>query len=130
MSSPSAPKRPWTDFATDIIDNVRKINRVTERVHSLDEFVADSNEDVRRQVILSLQAIGEAARKINIDVALQELYPKVPWSAMRRLRNELVHRYWFVELDDVWRTVDEEVAVWLREVQYMLDTKGTGDTRK
>jgi uncharacterized protein with HEPN domain len=54
-----------------------------------------------------LKIIGEAAN--HIPDSIQEKYLKVPWFEMKGMRNVLVHEYFGVDIDVLWRTVKEDL---------------------
>jgi uncharacterized protein with HEPN domain len=58
-------------------------------------------------VVRNLEVIGEAARHIPDDV--QTRFPDVPWVEMKGMRNILIHEYFGVSLEIVWKTVRENL---------------------
>jgi uncharacterized protein with HEPN domain len=46
--------------------------------------------------------------------------PSVPWTQIVRMRNRLVHAYFDVDADIVWRTATEEVPALLPALQGAL----------
>jgi len=60
-----------------------------------------------RSVLQCLQVIGEAATRVGAET--RESLPELPWADMVAMRNRLVHAYWDVDLDIVWRTVVEDL---------------------
>jgi uncharacterized protein with HEPN domain len=58
-------------------------------------------------VIRALEVIGEAAR--HIPGTLREKYADVPWEDMVGMRSKLIHDYFGVDLNVVWRTVHEDL---------------------
>jgi uncharacterized protein with HEPN domain len=67
--------------------------------------------DNDRMLVLSLvkeiEIIGEAATKISEDCR-REL-PEIPWRNIVTMRNRLIHGYFDINLDIVWKTVAEEL---------------------
>ena len=65
----------------------------------------DLNAD--RQLVLSLvkdiEIVGEAATRVS-EPARRRL-PEMPWERIVGMRNRLVHAYFDVNLDIVWKTV-------------------------
>lgn len=77
--------------------------------------------DTRTQfaVIRALEIIGEAAR--HIPPAIQRIYPQVPWLDMQGMRNVLIHEYFGVDRQILWRTVQEDIPPLGVEVRKILD---------
>jgi uncharacterized protein with HEPN domain len=65
--------------------------------------------DVKTQdsVIRRLEILGEAARRILESLRLS--LPAVPWRAMIRMRNFLIHEYDDVDPGFVWDTVQNDL---------------------
>lgn len=56
---------------------------------------------------MSIGIIGEAASKISQEN--RETYSEIPWSQIIGMRNRLIHAYFEVNLDILWRVAIEEV---------------------
>jgi uncharacterized protein with HEPN domain len=98
------PRRTYTDYLEDIL---------TAATHAA-QFVAGIGLDTFRQdtekvyaVTRALEIIGEAARQIPPSV--QAAYPHVPWQEMIGMRNVVIHEYFGVDHDVLWRTVHEDL---------------------
>lgn len=67
--------------------------------------------DRDRQLVLALshaiQIIGEAASRVSETT--REAAPDVPWRLIINMRHRIVHDYYRINLDVLWRTVREEV---------------------
>jgi len=53
--------------------------------------------------------IGEAAANIPED--FQEQHPDIPWYQMKGMRNVLIHEYFGVDKDVLWKTVQEDLLL-------------------
>lgn len=62
---------------------------------------------IQRAVLYDIAVIGEAAR--NISNWLKQAHPEVPWVQIVSMRNRVVHKYFNVRLDLVWRAVETEL---------------------
>jgi len=82
---------------------------------------ADLDED--RQLNLSLvrllEIVGEAANRVPREV--QARYGDIPWPAIIGLRNRLIHGYDAVDLDIVWRIVQEDLEPLIRMLERAQD---------
>lgn len=57
----------------------------------------------------AIQEIGEAAARVT-DPA-RERVPDVPWTQIVAMRHILVHVYWGVNRDRLWKTAIEDVPL-------------------
>lgn len=58
-------------------------------------------------VVRAVEIIGEAASRLSAEA--REALSDVPWSAVIGMRNRLVHAYFNVDRELVWKTVTEEL---------------------
>ncbi len=67
--------------------------------------------DTDRQLVLALvkdiEIVGEAANQVT-EPTRQRL-PEMPWERIVGMRNRLVHAYFDINLDIVWKTVREDL---------------------
>jgi uncharacterized protein with HEPN domain len=97
-------KTEFRDYLSDIIDAIEKIENFTRDI-SFEEFIED---DMRVfAVVRALEIIGEVAK--NVSPEIKTNYPSVPWKEMARTRDKLIHSYFGVDLNVVWRTVNSNL---------------------
>ncbi len=82
----------------DIFEAISNIEKYASRGH--EAFSAD--ELVRTWIAYHLQVIGEAAA--NLSTELRRIYPEMPWTQITGMRNTLVHQYFGVDWEEVWKT--------------------------
>ena len=70
-------------------------------------------------VVRNLQIIGEAANHVPEDV--RSRYNDVPWAQLRGMRNILIHEYFGVDTDILWRAVTEDVPRLRKQIQKIID---------
>lgn len=70
-----------------------------------------SDLDSDRMLVLSLvkclEIIGEAASRVS--VVCRDRHPEIPWLDIIGMRHRLIHAYYDVNLDIVWRTVADDL---------------------
>ena len=75
-----------------------------------------------RQLVLALvkaiEIVGEAATQVS-EPARRRL-PDMPWERIVGMRNRLVHAYFDINLDIVWRTVKEDLPELMALVEEAL----------
>ncbi len=72
----------------------------------------------QRAVMKSVETIGEAASRVGADT--KRAHPKIPWSEIVGMRNRIVHAYFDVRLDVLWRVVQDEVPVLITQLEPLI----------
>ena len=107
--------RRWQVRIEHILEAIAKIQQYTTGLTE-DAFAGQSM--VVDAVIRNFQVIGEAVRHVPDDV--QARYSEVPWSLMQGMRHILVHDYYAVKLDIVWRTIQQSLPPLLEPLRNIL----------
>jgi len=69
------------------------------------EFLADTR--TQDAVIRNLEIIGEATKNLSTELRIQ--YPDVPWKSMAGVRDRLIHHYFAVDFEIVWKIAIVEI---------------------
>ena len=73
-------------------------------------FAAD--EMMQFAVVRAVQIVGEAARGVSPE--FRSAHPEIPWQAIMGTRHRLVHEYMRVNLEIVWKVVEQHLPELLR----------------
>lgn len=95
------------------IQHIREcLNNIKSFLHNRtrQEFMA--NVMLSSAVIHQFMIMGEAANKVSED--FKEKYQQIPWREMIATRNKLIHEYFGVDLNELWKTVEEDLP-WLEK---------------
>lgn len=96
--------REYFDYLEDIRGMIQKaIGFVGEM--SFDTFSEDDKTVFA--VIRALEIIGEASK--NIPERVKEEHAEIPWREMAGIRDKLIHDYFGINLEVVWKTVKEDL---------------------
>lgn len=77
-----------------------------ETLFILDSTAGRNKQDVvndpilSRALVRSLEIIGEASHKVDLD--FKSCYPHIEWKKMAGTRNRLIHDYFGIDYDIVW----------------------------
>ena len=85
---------------------------------------SDLNSD--RQLVLALvkeiEIIGEAAYQVTSDTRNQT--GTIPWADMIGMRHRLVHAYFDIDLDVLWKTVQEDLPQLIAKLEGVITLGG------
>ena len=96
-------------------DAAEKIVAFTKGLAPVD-FQAD--EKLQLAVIRLLEIAGEAANGLSDE--LRDEHPEIPWSQITATRNRLIHGYFDVDLNVVWKIVTEDVPALAQSLQALI----------
>jgi len=99
-------------YLQHIVEAIKKIRQYTEGI-TVEDFKKDAL--IQDGVVRQLEIIGEAARVMS--EATKKKYPDIPWYNISGMRNRLIHEYFQVDIDAVWKTVTEDLQVLLEKFE-------------
>src|SRR3989338_4913567 len=101
-------------YVEQMLDAVHKICTFTSGV---DFITFEKNQEKSSAVILQLAVIGELSKRLSEEFKSRV---SLPWSEIAGFRNRAIHEYLALDLDDVWKTVENDIP----ELQIALEGFG------
>lgn len=102
-----------------MLDAARKAVKFTQSCGRAD---LDGDEKLALSIVRLLEVLGEAAK--NISKQCQEAYPEIPWRQIGGTRDRLIHGYFDVDLNIVWKIVTFDIPPLIAQLEKALsDTK-------
>jgi uncharacterized protein with HEPN domain len=103
-------------YYLDILDSGSAILGYVKDL-TLEEFCNDRK--TFSAVIREFEVIGEAVGKIPDE--LKQLRPDVEWQDIKDFRNLLIHEYFGVDLEIVWKTIQDDLPSLMDAIKEILD---------
>jgi uncharacterized protein with HEPN domain len=69
-------------------------------------------------IVRAIEVIGEAASKVTDETKATS--PGIPWVSIIGMRNGLIHGYFDIDSDVMWKTVTEEIPALHRSLKLLL----------
>ena len=98
-----------------MLDAARKAVEFTKECKRAD---LDRDDKLSLSVVRLLEILGEAAKTVSQETRKQ--YPAIPWRQIAGTRDRLVHGYFDVDLDIVWRIVSSDLPPLLDQLREAL----------
>jgi len=88
------------------------LNHIAEGIHRIEQYTAAGKDAffatpiVQDAVIRNLQTLAESTQRLSDEQ--KRALPAFPWSQIAGLRNVLVHEYLGIDLEIIWRIVEND----------------------
>ncbi len=103
-------------------DDLIRLRYMLDAAREASQFARDksrssleSNRMLTLSIVKDLEIIGEAASKMTNET--REEFPQIPWQNIISMRNRLIHAYFDINLDIVWKTVVEDLPPLIGELE-------------
>lgn len=101
-----------------IVGSIEGIESYLDGVSKEQFLVSEEKQDA---VVRRLEVIGEAVKGIPED--FRQKHPEVPWRDIAGMRDNLIHEYFVVDLEEVWKTVTTDII----ELKQKISTISVAD---
>lgn len=110
-------------------DDATRLHHILDSAQKAVSFTyGKSQPDINKDEVLALalvrllEIIGEASA--GITGGLKAKYPEIPWREMSSTRNRLIHGYFDIDYELVWKTVTGELPPLIEQMQKLLADEG------
>lgn len=108
-------KREVRLYLIDIKDSIGKIEKYTKDL-TFRKFCHDSK--TIDAVVRNLSVIGEAVQNIPQDVKTKN--PAIPWKEAAGLRNKVIHEYFGMDEEILWKTIKEDLPSFKKQILVLI----------
>jgi uncharacterized protein with HEPN domain len=106
------------DYKLYLKDILTAIDSIERFVSGMNMAAFQADDKTTSAVIQKLEIIGEATKQIPDEI--RQNYPHVPWKEMAGMRDKLIHFYFGVDYQLVWRTIRKRLPQVKMEIQKIL----------
>lgn len=107
-----AKKRDINIYIQDIWESILYIEEYIKHVNLIDFKNSTEKQDA---VIRRLEIIGEAVKRVPDDI--RKKYPSVPWREISGMRDIVIHEYFGVSIEMVWKVAVSDLKQLKREIR-------------
>ena len=87
---------------------------ILDAITAIGKFIADKDyasfsgdQLLQDGIIRELEIIGEASKNISVEFKIS--IPNLPWKDIAGMRDKLVHGYFSVDMDAVWKAATTDI---------------------
>jgi len=96
--------RDVTLYIAEILDNMGKAIQAVSGL-KYDDFA--DNWEKAYAVVRCFEIIGEASK--NVPDEIRNRYPEIPWRTMAGMRDVMIHAYFGIDYETVWKATIENL---------------------
>ena len=100
---------------------VSAINNILSFTEGIDQVAFKNNQMLQYAVVKNFEIIGEAAYHTTKE--LRAANPDIQWDLIIKFRHVLVHDYYNIDLDTVWRAIKGKVPDLKNDINTILSEK-------
>ncbi len=78
----------------------------------------DKDEMLALALVRLLEILGEAAK--GVSEPIRNKFPAIPWKSIAGTRDRLIHGYYDVDLDIVWKIITEDLPALKTQLEKVL----------
>ncbi|OGW36365.1 MAG: hypothetical protein A2Y97_01805 [Nitrospirae bacterium RBG_13_39_12] len=108
-------KREYRDYLHDIFESINDVASFIQGM-SYKDFLLDRK--TLNAVVRSIEIIGEAAK--HIPKSVKDKAPNIPWREIVGMRNKVIHEYFGVDIEIVWKTAKKQIPALKRKISALL----------
>ena len=97
-------RRDLRDYLQDILEAVNDIDSFVADM-SYEQFIKDKK--TLNAVVRSIEIVGEASKRLPESLKVKN--SELPWREIAGMRDKLIHAYFGMDTETIWKTVKENI---------------------
>ena len=102
-------------FIRHVLENIEEIEKFSKDI-SKKELFADKQKQYA--IIRAIEIIGEAVK--NLPKKFIRKYPEVEWKEIVGTRDKLIHHYFGVDLEMIWKIIKYDIPKLKKQIEKIL----------
>jgi len=97
-----------------LLDMINAAQRIMDFKQGMDrqEFLEDPK--TQSAILHQLMILGEACKRLSLETRGRA--PQIPWRLIAGMRDNLIHEYDDVDLEEIWKTADRDIPALIAEL--------------
>ena len=108
-------KRDFILFVEDILEGIKNIEDFSKEL-SEREFMKDKLR--QSAIVRQIEIIGKAVK--NIPEEFRKKYLEVEWKKIAGTRDVIIHAYFGIDLDLMWKVIEEDIPELKKQIEKIL----------
>ena len=104
-----------------MLDSARRAAQLTETCRRAD---LDKDDKLALALVRLLEILGEAAKNVSDNCRREN--PVIPWRQIAGTRDRLIHGYFDVDLDIVWKIISVDIPSLIPQLEKALGEDVSG----
>lgn len=108
-----------------IKDDSLYLKHILDSIQWIEIYTKDTTHDVflenhlvQDAVIRQIEIIGEATKKLSDNIKSE--YSFIPWKDIAGMRDKLIHGYFGVDIEAVWKTVGKDIPILKQQIDDII----------
>jgi len=108
-----------------IKDDLVYLQHIGDSIKWIENYISDLSHEqflndhlVQDAVIRQIEIIGEASKKISDSLKKKNLL--IPWKDIAGMRDKLIHGYFGVDIEAVWKTVSTDIPLLKTQIDIII----------
>lgn len=107
-----------------IRNSLEQIQKRGSDIHHVNDFLLnDKGVMILDSICMKLTAIGESVKSLDkiTNKKLLANYPEIPWKNVMGVRDIIVHHYFDIDADEIFRICKEDIPQLLQIIRKMIN---------